>query len=190
MAIVLTSCMSILSHKYTIIVAAIAVLTGCSGTSPVDTKLPTPITTVTPTSSPVVMSDVIGTEKAQVTTKDMMRPTQTVTPVAQVSPVYQNYTPELYTSLKGKKAFVLFFHAPWCHICKRMDQEIITSLASFPQGTIILKADYDTETALKKIWGIQVQSSIVVLNAQGESVFKGTDPGIAKMKENIAQSLQ
>lgn len=115
--------------------------------------------------------------------------TKVVISTPQAVPLYQNYTLELYTNLKGTKPFVLFFHAPWCPTCQKMEREINADLATFPQGTIILKTDYDTEVALKKAWGIQVQSTVVVINAKGESVFKGTDPGNSKMKTAITQSL-
>lgn len=119
----------------------------------------------------------------------MMASERTMMAEQQAAAQYMDYSEELYNSLQGKKPFVLFFHAPWCPTCRKMEKEIMASLASFPKGTMILKVDYDTEVALKKAWGVQVQSTIVVLNAKGENVFKGTDPGIAKMKESIINSL-
>lgn len=182
--------------KSAVIVGTVALLTACGEiATPInDPAIPSPTIM---TSLPVAK---IVTNVPAATAVAM--PSASVPPVMQQAavplmvteqlmvPVYQNYTPALYSSLKGKKPFVLFFHAPWCHICKRMEQEIKADLANFPLGTVILKTDYDTEVALKKTWKVQLQSTIVVLDANGDSIFKGTDPSIPEIKEHIIQSLK
>ncbi|MBP7056998.1 thioredoxin family protein [Candidatus Gracilibacteria bacterium] len=187
--------MSVLTSKYVVLIGSIAVLTGCSGTVPTSTSvlpttvsIPPAITSILPTTT---SSAAISTSPIASPVVEGVNNVQSADPIVVLpaAPVYQNYTPELYASLKGQKAFVLFFHASWCPTCRRMEQEITSALASFPPDTVILKTNYDTATALKKTWGVQVQSTIVVIDAQGESVFKGVDPGIAKMKDNISQSL-
>lgn len=187
--------MSVLSSKSVVVVGAVALLTGCSAPTP--TPIATSSSVPEVSSSPVISNDQLGESKLigtssslpKISSNPLISNDQPVVTEQIVSPLYQNYTPELYASLKGKQAFVLFFHAAWCPTCKRMDQEITAALASFPSGTIILKTNYDTETALKKTWGVQVQSTVVVLDAKGDAVLKAVDPGIAKMKASITQSL-
>ena len=81
--------------------------------------------------------------------------------------VYVDYTQAVYNDMLGKKPFALFFHASWCPTCKAMEKDILGSLDSFPQGSVILKADYDTEIALKKQYNITSQSLVVMFNADG-----------------------
>lgn len=195
--------MSVLSSKSAVVVGVVALLTGCSAPTLTNNVSPTPTPLATSSSlpevssSPVISNDQPREIEPMVTSSVVPGVSATPTIIEDqpmvaeqmVSPIYQNYTPELYASLKGKQAFVLFFHAAWCPTCKRMDQEITAALASFPSGTIILKTNYDTETALKRTWGVQVQSTVVVLDAKGDAVLKAVDPGIAKMKASITQSL-
>lgn len=187
--------------KSAVIVGTVGLLAGCGEiVTPInDTVVPSPIV---PSPTIITTQPVAKNVTNVPTATAVAMPMTSVPPAMQLAavplmeteqltvPMYQNYTPGLYTSLKGKKPFVLFFHAPWCHICKRMEQEIKSDLANFPLGTVILKTDYDTEVALKKTWKIQLQSTIVVLDANGDSIFKGTDPSITEIKEHITQSLK
>lgn len=103
--------------------------------------------------------------------------------------VYQDYTAARKAALHGSKPYVLFFHANWCPICRVMESSITAELDTFPVGTNILKANYDTEKALKDEFGIRVQSTIVVLDAGGEVVWKGQDPAMDDLKQYITDSL-
>lgn len=103
--------------------------------------------------------------------------------------VYQEYTEARKIDLHGSKPYVLFFHANWCPICRVMETSITEGLASFPEGTTILKANYDTEKALKDEFGVRVQSTIIVLDADGEVVWKGQDPALDDLKQYITDSL-
>lgn len=106
------------------------------------------------------------------------------------APRYVNYSGEIYDELKGGKPFVLFFHADWCPICRAMELNITEDIDSFPTGTIILKADYDKEKELKKEYGINIQSTVVVVNAGGETIYKATDPAFDDWKSAIEKSLE
>ena len=69
------------------------------------------------------------------------------------APKYVAYTAEMYEMLKGEKPFVIYFHATWCPTCNVLDGKIKDAIADFPAGTIILNADYDEQTELKKrVW--------------------------------------
>lgn len=106
---------------------------------------------------------------------------------------YISFTQEKYQELLGKKPFVIFFHAGWCPSCVQTDKVIKQDLASatpkLPKGTIILKADYDSETELKKTYGIVMQSTHVIIDKQGNVTAKLAEPSIDEYAQKITASL-
>lgn len=104
-------------------------------------------------------------------------------------PVYLDYSESEYLALKGKEPFVLFFHANWCPICRRMEKDISADLENYPKGTKFLKADFDTETELKKEYGIKIQSTVVVLDESGEAIYTAQDPALDDLKAAIEKSV-
>ncbi len=80
---------------------------------------------------------------------------------------YVNFTQEQYDELLGKKPFALFFHAAWCPTCVSLEKEILSQYQELPADALILKANFDTETALKEKYGIKSQSIVLMLDAQG-----------------------
>lgn len=104
-------------------------------------------------------------------------------------PQYIAYSESTQAQLHGEKPYVIFFHAPWCPICRAMEASINEELATFPEGTVILKADYDSETALKDEFDVKIQSTIVILDADGSVVWQGQDPAIDDLKQYIQDSL-
>jgi len=74
---------------------------------------------------------------------------------------------------------VLFFHADWCSLCVYYEGQILDQ--GVPSGITIIKANYDTEKELKKQYGINVQSTFVLLDENGDAVQ--TWPFAAGLKE-------
>ena len=109
--------------------------------------------------------------------------------VAMNETIYKALNASERESMHGSEPYLLFFHATLCPTCRKMDGDINAQLASFPEGTKILKADYDTEDALKDEYNVRVQSTVVVLDANGEVVWQGTDPAIEDFKGYIEDSL-
>ncbi|MDP3976203.1 MAG: thioredoxin family protein [bacterium] len=99
------------------------------------------------------------------------------------SATYEAYSSARFAELKGKQPVALFFHASWCSTCRKMDGVFNSKLSELPAGSTILKVDYDTETELKKEFGVTTQSIVVFLNAKGEVVGKHSDPSLDKVKE-------
>lgn len=91
---------------------------------------------------------------------------------------YAEYSPEKYTELKGKKRFGIFFYANWCSTCRNWEDEFMGNMKGFPSETIILKANYDTETELIKELGVKTQSTLVLFNAEGKQSTLLVDPKI------------
>lgn len=104
--------------------------------------------------------------------------------------IYTEFSQESYDALLGEKAFALFFHAPWCPVCVGMEEDIMSNLSGFPEGTQILKVDYDTATELKETYGIKSQSIVVILNSAGEVEATLAAPSAETLQEEFTKLLQ
>ena len=74
--------------------------------------------------------------------------------------------PASYSSTKK----IYFFHAPWCPICKGIDQEITADKSRIPLGTTIIKTDFDTSTDLRKKYGVTYQYTFVQVDNDGNEL--------------------
>lgn len=74
---------------------------------------------------------------------------------------------------------VIFFHAPWCPSCKAIDAELTANGVKLPEGFQVLKADFDTSTALKQKYGVTGQSTFVNVDKDGNKI------GIASAQFNL-----
>ena len=103
---------------------------------------------------------------------------------------YEDYSETRYAELIGKEPVVLFFYAPWCPVCRAWEKKLLEGeLEKLPAGTNILKVDYDSETDLKKKYGINIQSTAVVIDAAGEVVSKTQDPTFEDLANDINKSM-
>ncbi len=85
---------------------------------------------------------------------------------------------------QGQKV-VLFFHAPWCPFCKAADSAFKSKLGEIPSGVTVLKTDYDSNTDLKKKYGVTYQHTFVQIDQQGNMVTKWNGGDIDSLKTNI-----
>ncbi len=72
--------------------------------------------------------------------------------------------------------FVLNFQASWCPNCQKLERKINDQISELPEGTVILKVDYDTYADLKKKYGVTHQTTGVFFDAG--KVVK-TKPGLS-----------
>jgi thioredoxin-related protein len=77
---------------------------------------------------------------------------------------YIAYSEQNLASTKDSRQ-VIFFHAPWCSTCNAFEKEIVAQ--GVPEGITILKADFDNETDLKQKYEVRLQSTFVLLDADG-----------------------
>ena len=115
--------------------------------------------------------------------------TKTETTTQTEAPEYIAYSQEKYDELLGKKPFALFFHAPWCPTCRGMEKAITEELTTFPKGAKILKADFDSEKALKEKYGITVQSTVVIIDAEGKALKTLAAPDNEELIEELNATL-
>jgi len=79
---------------------------------------------------------------------------------------YVGYSDQTVQTATGTK--LLFFHAPWCPQCRDLEASIKTS--TLPDNLTIFKVDYDSNQALRKKYGVTIQTTIVKIDAAGEKI--------------------
>ena len=67
---------------------------------------------------------------------------------------------------------VLFFNATWCSTCKKARSNIEADLTAIPADLAIVLVDFDSETTLKRKYGITVQHTFVQIDADGNELAK------------------
>lgn len=97
---------------------------------------------------------------------------------------YVTYTPENFAAAEGKRR-VLFFHAPWCPTCKVLNQELLDDVEQLPADVVIFKTDYDTESDLKKQYGITYQHTLVQVDENGNTIKKWNGGGVQEILNNL-----
>ena len=103
--------------------------------------------------------------------------------------LYTDFTQERYSELLGKKPFAIFFHASWCPDCVNLEKQIKANIKKLPTETVILKANFDTESKLKQDYGITVQSTVVMIDENGSAMPTLFGPSFDDLKTAISQLL-
>lgn len=96
---------------------------------------------------------------------------------------YVDYTPVAFDSAKDKKR-VYFFHASWCPTCKTAHAELSGNPEKIPGDVVLFKTDYDSNSALKKQYGITYQHTFVLVDSMGKEVKKWNGGGLTELVEN------
>ncbi len=81
---------------------------------------------------------------------------------------YIDYSASAVANTPGTK--ILFFHAPWCPQCKALEASIVKG--PIPAGTTIIKVDYDSSQTLRQKYGVTTQTTLVLVDDNGNLVKK------------------
>lgn len=79
---------------------------------------------------------------------------------------YVAYSENALQEYQGKNK-VIFFHAAWCTTCRALDAELSENISQLPEGTVVMKADYDSETDLRQKYGVNLQHTLVFVDDEG-----------------------
>ncbi len=79
---------------------------------------------------------------------------------------YTDYSEEAFKKASWKK--VLFFHATWCPSCKSADKNLKAD--TIADGLTIFKVDYDSNTDLRKKYGVVAQHTFVYVDNNMEKI--------------------
>ncbi|MEX0748953.1 MAG: thioredoxin family protein [Candidatus Saccharimonadales bacterium] len=110
-----------------------------------------------------------GREHTESTSPTASSDTNTTTDDNSADPVtdksqYVDYSPDVIATTTGTR--ILFFHAPWCPQCRALEESILSG--SIPEGVTIIKVDYDSNQALRREYGVTIQTTLVRINDQGQ----------------------
>jgi len=101
---------------------------------------------------------------------------------------YTAYSPESVSQVAAdNKKAVIFFHAGWCPTCLAAAKDFQENISQVPADVTILKANYDTETELKKKYSVVMQDTFVQVDAEGNQVamWNSGGEGIESLLANL-----
>ena len=107
-------------------------------------------------------------------------PSDDAAPAAPTEGAYVDYADGVIEQTAGAK--VLFFHAPWCPQCRKLDEELLS--AGAPEGLTIFKVDYDSRSDLRQRYGVTLQTTVVFVDDTGAPISSTVlydDPSIASL---------
>lgn len=81
---------------------------------------------------------------------------------------------------------VLFFYAAWCPQCRQLDADI--KAKGVPAGYTFIKVDFDASQALRELYGVTIQSTLVKIDKDDKLVQKYVaydEPTLENVKQNL-----
>jgi thioredoxin 1 len=142
----------------------------------------TSVSTTSAVTTPTPSTQSSTTKTPTTSTPGITREENTANRVA-TGGVYEAYSPDKI-ALATSDDVILFFHAPWCPTCRGADADIVKNSANIPEHVRILKTDYDSNTDLKKKYGVTYQHTFVQVDEKGNMITKWS--GSATLADIVA----
>ncbi len=86
------------------------------------------------------------------------------------------------------KTTLVFFHAPWCPICKAQEPKVLAHLNGDARDVVAFKVDYDSSTELRKEMKVEKQSTLILYDGTKEVArlaYKSDDASIDGLFEHV-----
>lgn len=90
------------------------------------------------------------------------------------------------------KTTMVFFHAPWCSVCKAQEPKVVARLAGSSRHVVAFKADYDSNTALRTEMNVAKQSTLILFKGTNEVArlsYKSDDASIDEFFGHTTMSM-
>ena len=82
---------------------------------------------------------------------------------------FKPFTAEAFKSAaEAGKTTLVFFHAPWCPVCKAQEPKVLAHLNGDHKDIVALKIDYDTNPGLRKEMKVDKQSTLILYQGATE----------------------
>jgi thiol-disulfide isomerase/thioredoxin len=111
-------------------------------------------------------------ESEQTSSSSLSQITNSQTPDSSLSAskgLYVDYANFDFAQNNDKKV-VLFFKASWCSTCNALDKEILAG--NIPTDVAIVAVDYDSQTDLRRKYGIRIQHTLVQVDQNQNEIGK------------------
>ena len=106
---------------------------------------------------------------------------------------FKPYTAEAVKAAKDEgKTVLLFFHAPWCPVCKAQEPKVKSHLNGAHKNVVAFRVDYDSNMALRKELNVEKQSTLILYQGKKEVArlsYKSDDQSIAEFFSHATMAM-
>ena len=106
---------------------------------------------------------------------------------------FKPYTAESVKAARSAgKTVLLFFHAPWCPVCKAQEPKVKSQLNGAHKDVVAFRVDYDSNMALRKELNVEKQSTLILYQGMKEVArlsYKSDDQSIAEFFSHAKMAM-
>ena len=106
---------------------------------------------------------------------------------------FKPFTKEAFAAATAEgKTTLVFFHAPWCPVCKAQEPKVLAHLNNDAKDVVAFKVDYDTNKALRQEMNVAKQSTLILYRGAkelGRLSYKSDDASIDELFTHASMGM-
>lgn len=90
------------------------------------------------------------------------------------------------------KTTLVFFHAPWCPVCKAQEPKVLAHLNGDAKHVVAFKVDFDSNMELRKEMNVQKQSTLILYRGMKEVArlsYKSDDASVRELFAHATMTM-